>query len=187
VGVINADQEGVVGKPDDGALFSFVSVEEVSINGVVERSFSLAQGSHPLPTHRTAETTLLMKWCSVVVVVVMKCSALWAADNFVPVGGDAITAVGYKSELSNNVTVRYSFFSYNRSLDVDVGPFSCWKLALTLSAFLTIKQCGGGCRRQLYVADDALVPQVLSRHHHLALARPVHSSLPLTPSFFFFF
>ncbi len=47
------------------------------------------------------------------------------ADNFVPVGGgDAVTAVGYKSELSNNVTVRYSFFSYNRSLDVSVGPFS---------------------------------------------------------------
>jgi hypothetical protein len=49
-GVINADQEGVVGKPDDGALFSFVSVEEVSTNGVVERSFSLAQGSRtPCP------------------------------------------------------------------------------------------------------------------------------------------
>jgi hypothetical protein len=47
------------------------------------------------------------------------------ADSFVPVGGgDATTAVGYKSELSNNVTVRYSFFSYNRSLDVAVGPFS---------------------------------------------------------------
>jgi hypothetical protein len=67
------------------------------------------------------------------------------ADNFVPVGGgDAITAVGYKSELSNNVTVRYSFFSYNRSLDVAVGPFSQRKRALTLSAFLTVKQCGGG-------------------------------------------
>ncbi|ELR21814.1 regulator of chromosome condensation (RCC1) repeat domain containing protein [Acanthamoeba castellanii str. Neff] len=91
VKLLPVDQEGVVGKPDDGALFSFVSVEEVSINGVVERSFSLVQ-------------------------------ALWVADNFVPVGGgDAITAVGYKSELSNNVTVRYSFFSYNRSLDVAVG------------------------------------------------------------------
>jgi hypothetical protein len=44
-GFVNADQEGVVGKPDDGALFSFVSVEEVSTNGV-ERSFSLTQGSH---------------------------------------------------------------------------------------------------------------------------------------------
>jgi hypothetical protein len=64
-----------------------------------------------------------MIWCSV---AVLKCSsALWAAENFVPVGGgDAVTAVGYKSELANNVTVRYSFFSYNRSLDVSVGPFS---------------------------------------------------------------
>ena len=53
------------------------------------------------------------------------CSALWAAENFAPVGGgDAVTAVGYKSELANNVTVRYSFFSYNRSLDVSVGLFS---------------------------------------------------------------
>lgn len=90
VKLLPVDQEGVVGKPDDGALFSFVSVEEVSTNGV-ERSFSLVQ-------------------------------ALWVADSFVPVGGgDATTAVGYKSELSNNVTVRYSFFSYNRSLDVAVG------------------------------------------------------------------
>jgi hypothetical protein len=47
------------------------------------------------------------------------------ADNFVPVGGgDALTAVGYKSELANNVTLRYSFFSYNRSVDVAVGSYS---------------------------------------------------------------
>jgi hypothetical protein len=73
-----------------------------------------------------------MMWCS----VVMKCSALWAADNFVPVGGgDAITAVGYKSELSNNVTVRYSFFSYNRSLDVDVGPFSLLEPRIDIVCF----------------------------------------------------
>ena len=108
-------------------------------------------------------------------------TALWVADNFVPVGGgDAITAVGYKSELANNVTVRYSFFSYNRSLDVSVGPFSPLEPGIDSvhpSCFLTSSNVPGGCRRQLHAADDALVPQVLSRHHHLALAFPVHCSL----------
>ena len=55
-GFVNADQEGVVGKPDDGALFSFDSIEEVSTNGV-ERSFSLTQGS--CTSARLSQATLL--------------------------------------------------------------------------------------------------------------------------------
>jgi hypothetical protein len=64
-------------------------------------------------------------------------AASWVVENFVPSGGgDALTAVGYKSELPNNVTLRYSFFSYNRSVDVPVGPFlllELWLCPLTLS------------------------------------------------------
>lgn len=77
----------------------------------------------PLPTHLS--WTLYQLKAHVILNSTTNTPALWVADNFVPVGGgDAITAVGYKSELSNNVTVRYSFFSYNRSLDVSVGLFS---------------------------------------------------------------
>jgi hypothetical protein len=39
-----ADDEGVVGKPDDGGLFSFDTIDEVSPEGAIERTYSLAQG-----------------------------------------------------------------------------------------------------------------------------------------------
>ncbi len=75
-----------------------------------------------LPTHLS--WTLYQLKAHVTLNSTTNTPALWVVDNFIPVGrGDAITAVGYKSELANNVTVCYSFF-YNRSLDVSVGLFS---------------------------------------------------------------
>jgi hypothetical protein len=69
-------------------------------------------------------------------------TALWTAQSFVPSLGTgsandsaaAVTAVGFQSVLANNVTLLYSFYSFNQSLDISIGGIDHTSLSCRIAS-----------------------------------------------------